>query len=236
MLPSAHCQARRRDATVADKLASIPFPIRAEVSLNPLLAARLQEDLLLASASPRRAQILEMLGFPFDILPTDVEEDALPGETPRQHAEELARAKAAAAARQAPGKVCIGADTIVVLDGAVLEKPTSQRDALGMLQRLQGRWHTVFTAVALHHEERGRVCSGIEATEVHFRKLGNDILERYAASGEPDDKAGAYAIQGLGAMLVREVRGCFYNVMGFPIVRFLDLLEQLHHDEGATRV
>ena len=204
--------------------------------MNPLLAADLQENLVLASASPRRAQILEMLGFRFDIVPTDVEEDALPGETPRQHAEELACAKAAAAAHQLPGKICIGADTIVVLDGDVLEKPTSQEDALGMLQRLQGRWHTVFTAVALHHEARQRFCSGIEATEVHFRQLDDDILKRYATSGEPDDKAGAYAIQGLGAMLVREVRGCFYNVMGFPIVRFLDLLDEMHLDEGATHV
>ena len=132
--------------------------------------------------------------------------------------------------------MCIGADTIVVLDGDVLEKPTSQADALGMLQRLQGRWHTVYTAVALHHAARQRSCCGIEATEVHFRQLDDDILQRYAASGEPDDKAGAYAIQGLGAMLVREVRGCFYNVMGFPIVRFLDLLEEMHPEEGATHV
>lgn len=204
--------------------------------MNPLLAADVQKNLLLASASPRRAQILEMLGFQFEIMPTDVEEGAPPGDTPRQHALDLACAKAAEAARRAPGKICIGADTIVVLDGAVLEKPTSRDDALQMLQRLQGRWHTVFTAVALHHEARRRTCSGMEATEVHFRQLGDDVLRRYAHSGEPDDKAGAYAIQGLGAMLVREVRGCFYNVMGFPIVRFLDLLQQMHRDEGATHV
>ena len=204
--------------------------------MNPLLATGLQKNLLLASASPRRAQILEMLGFQFEIAPTTVEEDASPGETPRKHAEDLARAKAADAARRAPAKLCIGADTIVVLDGDVLEKPTSPEDALQMLQRLQGRWHTVFTAVALHHEASQRSCYGIEATEVHFRALDDNFLRRYATSGEPDDKAGAYAIQGLGAMLVREVRGCFYNVMGFPIVRFLDLLDQMHHDEGATHV
>jgi septum formation protein len=169
-----------------------------------------------------------MLGFEFDIVPTSVEEDARPGETPRQHAEELARAKAAAVAVQHPDALCIGADTIVVLDDDVLEKPNSEEDALRMLQRLQGRWHTVYTAVALHHEASRRQRSGIEATAVHFRELDVDFLQRYARSGEPDDKAGGYAIQGLGAMLVREVRGCFYNVMGFPIVRFVDLLADLH--------
>ena len=204
--------------------------------MNPLLATDLQENLLLASASPRRAQILEMLGFEFTVVPTDVEEGASPGETPRQHAIDLACAKAADAARRHPTQMCIGADTIVVLDGDVLEKPVSPENALQMLQRLQGRWHTVFTAVALHQEATQRRIHGIEATEVHFRELEAALLERYANCGEPDDKAGAYAIQGLGAMLVKEVRGCFYNVMGFPIVRFLDLLRQMHHDEGVRNV
>jgi septum formation protein len=194
----------------------------------------MQSHLILASASPRRAQILSMLGFEFDVVPTRVEEEALPGATPRQHAEELARDKAAAAATQHPDALCIGADTIVVLDDDVLEKPTSPDDALHMLQRLQGRWHTVYTAVALHHAKGKRHCSGIEATQVHFRQLDTAFLRRYAHSGEPDDKAGAYAIQGLGAMLVREVRGCFYNVMGFPIVRFLELLDELHAQEGGA--
>jgi len=201
--------------------------------VNPLLPAAVQSHLVLASASPRRAQILDMLGFEFEVVPTRVEEDATPGETPRQHALDLACAKAAAAAHQRHDAVCIGADTIVVLQDEVLEKPESPQDAWQMLRRLQGRWHTVVTAVALHHGASGRRCAGLEATEVHFRPLSDDVLHAYAHSGEPDDKAGGYAIQGLGAMLVQEVRGCFYNVMGFPIVRFVDLLQELHSDEGV---
>ncbi len=200
--------------------------------MNPLLPAELQANLVLASASPRRAQILRMLGFEFDIVPTDVEEGAIPNEVPRLHAELLARAKAAAAAQQHPDKICIGADTIVVLDGDVLEKPVSRQDALEMLLRLQGRWHTVYTAVALHQQNGQRLRHTVEATEVHFRAMSQESLRLYAASGEPDDKAGAYAIQGLGAMLVREVRGCFYNVMGFPVVRFVELLMDLQGVEN----
>jgi septum formation protein len=101
-----------------------------------------------------------------------------------------------------------------------------------MLRRLQGRWHTVITAVALQQASTQLTCFGMEATAVHFRPLTDAVLQQYARSGEPDDKAGAYAIQGLGAMLVREVRGCFYNVMGFPIGRFVDLLHELHDGEG----
>lgn len=207
--------------------------LNPEVIVNPLLPAELQADLVLASASPRRAQILEMLGFEFAVVPTNVEDDAVPHDVPRQHAELLARAKAAAAAQLHPDKICIGSDTIVVLDGDVLEKPRSPEEALHMLQRLQGRWHTVYTAVALHHQARQRTCCTVEATEVQFREMPESQLRLYVESGEPDDKAGAYAIQGLGAMLVRQVRGCFYNVMGFPVVRFLELLADLHGQEGA---
>ena len=200
--------------------------------MNPLLPADLQANLVLASASPRRAQILRMLGFEFAVVPTEVEEDAIPHEVPRQHAADLACAKAAAAAQLHPDKICIGADTIVVLEGEVLEKPVSRQDALAMLLRLQGRWHTVYTAVALHQNNPPRLRHTVEATEVHFRPMSEATLRLYAASGEPDDKAGAYAIQGLGAMLVREVRGCFYNVMGFPVVRFVELLTDLHGMES----
>ena len=217
-------------------LSSLVFSLRPslnrEVLVNPLLPAELQANLVLASASPRRAQILRMLGFEFAVVPTNVEEDAIPHEVPRQHAADLACAKAAAAAQLHPEKICIGADTIVVLDGDVLEKPVSRQDALAMLLRLQGRWHTVYTAVALHQHTPQRLRHTVEATEVHFRPMSEEVLRLYAASGEPDDKAGAYAIQGLGAMLVREVRGCFYNVMGFPVVRFVELLTELHGMES----
>jgi septum formation protein len=217
-------------------LSSLVFSLRPssnrEVLVNPLLPAELQANLVLASASPRRAQILRMLGFEFAVVPTNVEEDAIPHEVPRQHAADLACAKAAAAAQLHPEKICIGADTIVVLDGEVLEKPVSRQDALAMLLRLQGRWHTVYTAVALHQHTPQRLQHTVEATEVHFRPMSEEALRLYAASGEPDDKAGAYAIQGLGAMLVREVRGCFYNVMGFPVVRFVELLTELQGMES----
>ncbi|MFQ5598933.1 MAG: nucleoside triphosphate pyrophosphatase [Candidatus Krumholzibacteriia bacterium] len=199
--------------------------------MNPILPAHIQGGLVLASASPRRAQILEMLGFEFEIVPTRVEDEHAGAGAPAEHVCELARLKAQAAAAGRRRGTTIGADTIVAVDGEILGKPDSGAHGLDMLRRLRGRWHTVHTGIALRDIPSGRLVDGVESTEVHFHDWADEFLRRYVQTGECADKAGSYAIQGLGAMLVREIRGCYYNVMGFPVGRFVTLLRRLHPSE-----
>ncbi len=201
--------------------------------MNPLLPAAMQQDLVLASASPRRAAILRMLGFDFDVVPTRVEEEPLHEPDPAAHARIQARRKAGAGGTGRLRGTSIGADTIVVVDGDILGKPTTPDEALHMLRRLRGRWHTVHTGVALQDLASGRLVDGVESTEVRFHSWNDEVLRRYVDTRECDDKAGAYAIQGVGAMLVQEIRGCYYNVMGFPVQRFLALLGEFRKVEVA---
>jgi septum formation protein len=199
--------------------------------MNPMLPAGMQQNLVLASASPRRAQILEMLQFDFSVERTTVEDTADAHADPVLHATNLARLKAADAAARWPQHRCIGADTIVVIDGDVLEKPRSDAEALTMLSRLRDRWHTVHTAVAIVRHDRDLAVDAVASTEVRFNAYSDAFARSYIATGECNDKAGAYAIQGLGALLVREIRGCYFNVMGFPVTRFVELLRDLHARE-----
>jgi septum formation protein len=190
-----------------------------------MLAPHLQRDLVLASGSARRAEILRMLGFEFEIVAVPIPEEELGLPEPDAHVQQLARLKSEAAARTRTRGLFLGADTIVVVDGDILEKPPTPDVALAMLRRLRGRWHTVHTGVALLDRTTGGVSVGVERTEVRFRNWTDDMLARYVATGECMDKAGAYAIQGFGALLVPEIRGDFFNVMGLPVgllVRFLE--------------
>ena len=199
--------------------------------MNSILPARLQQGLVLASASPRRADILTMLGFDFEVDPAHIEETQDGQATPAEHAQRLARDKARALSRTRSTGTSIGADTIVVCEDEILGKPKSFDDAIDMLRRLQGRWHTVYTGLALYDLSRGRGADAVASTQVRFRACTDDTLRRYVETGECDDKAGAYAIQGVGALLVEEIRGCYYNVMGLPIGCFLDLLQALRTTE-----
>jgi septum formation protein len=196
-----------------------------------MLPAALQRDLILASSSPRRAEILRMLGFEFEVVAVPVAEDVVGSPDPAEHVCLLARRKAAAAAAGRTRGLFLGADTIVVVDRDILNKPASAAGALDMLRRLRGRWHVVHTGLALHDAVSGRVAADSERTEVRFHDWGDEALRQYVATGEGDDKAGAYAIQGLGAMLVSEIRGDYYNVMGLPIGVLLRLLESLRATE-----
>jgi septum formation protein len=168
-----------------------------------------------------------MLGFEFEIVAVPVAEAELGHPNPVEHVQRLARLKAEAAAATRPHGLFLGADTVVVVDGDILNKPVSRTDALAMQRRLRDRWHTVLTGVALLDRETGGNEVGIESSDVRFQDWDDAFLARYVATGECDDKAGAYAIQGLGAMLVREIRGCYYNVMGLPVGCFVHLLQQL---------
>ncbi|HEX5387729.1 MAG TPA: Maf family protein [Gemmatimonadales bacterium] len=176
--------------------------------------------LVLASASPRRKLLLEMLHIPFEVRPSHIPEERRPGEPPRAYAERLARTKAEAVR----GALVLGADTTVVLDEDVLEKPVDAGDALRMLLRLQGRTHYVVTAVALK-TPRG-LLQATDATAVTFRAADAEYLRAYVATGEPMDKAGAYGIQGYGAALVERIDGDFFGVMGLPLRLVLRLLEE----------
>jgi len=181
--------------------------------------------IILASQSPRRRELLSLIGIPHEVRPADLDESVLPGESPAPHAERLARAKAEAVAATEPDAVVIGADTIVVLDGDILGKPRDTVDASAMLQRLSGRTHTVLTAVAVTRD--GRTVSGVESVEVTFRPLTPEQIEAYIATGEPMDKAGAYGIQGFGAVIVERVHGDYFAVMGLALGRMVELLEQV---------
>ena len=189
--------------------------------------------IVLASGSPRRKQLLEMLHIPFRVIPPDVDEHVLPGEEPGHYVTRLSRAKAEAVVRRAPGDVILAADTTVVLDGAIFEKPTSPANAVEMLSRLQGRTHEVMTAVAVARDEN--VEQALDVSRVTFRPVDRATLEAYVATGEPMDKAGAYAIQGLGAPLIERVEGDFFGVMGLPLRLALDLLARFGRPYRFTR-
>ena len=180
---------------------------------------------VLASASPRRRDLLRLIGIPHKIRPADIDETYISGEQPRQHAERLARAKADKVAATESDALVIGADTIVVVDGNVLGKPGNEADAVRMLSMLSGRSHVVITAVATAYD--GRVVSGVEEVVVAFRDLSREEIESYIATGEPMDKAGAYGIQGFGATIVRRVEGDYFAVMGLPLVRLTALMSDV---------
>jgi nucleoside triphosphate pyrophosphatase len=180
---------------------------------------------VLASASPRRKELLKLVGIEHEVRPSNIDETMHPGETPRAHVERLAREKATAVAAGHQSAITIAADTIVVVDGEVLGKPADTTVAKRMLRMLSGREHTVLTAVAV--SRGGELRSSVEEVAVSFRRLRDDEIEDYVATGEPMDKAGAYGIQGFGATIVERVEGDYFAVMGLPLVRLIALLEQL---------
>ncbi len=176
--------------------------------------------LVLASSSPRRRELLGLLGLVPEVVPADIDESWRPGEQPTPHAERLAREKAAAVHR--PDAVVVAADTIVVVDGDILGKPADGADAARMLARLEGRDHVVHTAMAVAY--RGDTVSGVETTRVWFRPLDAATIAGYVATAEPLDKAGAYGIQGYGAVLVERIEGDYFTVMGLGLGRLAQLL------------
>lgn len=193
--------------------------------------------IILASQSPRRSDLLRMLGLTFDTIPADIDETYRSGEQPAPHAERLAREKTQAIAARHPEAAIIGSDTVVVLDGEVLGKPRDEQEAVAMLMRLQGREHEVATGIAVWVE--GTIHSGVERVRVRFRPFDEPTAAAYAATHEPMDKAGAYGIQGYGATLVERIEGDFFAVMGLPICRMIALLEAagLAYDfNGLVRV
>ena len=188
---------------------------------------------VLASSSPRRHQLLDLIGVTHEVRPADVDETYTPGELPDHYAERLARAKAELVAALNRDSVVVGADTIVVADGKVLGKPRDEADATRMLKLLSGRGHIVMTAVAVAHD--ASTVSTVEKVSVTFRDLSDEEIASYIATGEPMDKAGAYGIQGYGATIVRRIDGDYFAVMGLSLIRLVELFAQLGIRYGFPR-
>jgi nucleoside triphosphate pyrophosphatase len=187
--------------------------------------------LVLASASPRRQELLRSAGISFEVQPADIPENALPGEAAKDCAERLARDKALAVASQRPHDFILGADTVVVVDGQILGKPTDAADAARMLRLLSGREHQVITGVCLVVSAQPSVAS--ETTVVTVSEITEKDIADYVASGEPMDKAGAYAIQGLASRWIPRIEGDYSNVVGLPVALVLRMLRERASEIGS---
>jgi septum formation protein len=190
--------------------------------------------LILASSSPRRQELIQTFQLPLRIQVSHVDESYIPGTAPADIVETLALRKALAVAERFASEsidgIVIGSDTIVVYDNQVLNKPVDDDDAMRMLTMLQGHTHQVFSGVACIDLKSGKQIIKYRRTEVTMRKLTTEQIRRYIASGEPSDKAGAYAIQGIGATLVDSINGCYFNVVGLPLSLLSNMLSELGAD------
>ena len=193
-----------------------------------------RDAIVLASASPRRRELLAQVGLAATVAPADIDEAVRTGETPADHVVRLSEAKAlAVAGRDAVhGRWFIGSDTVVVRDAAILGKPADAAEAAAMLRSLSGRGHEVVSGYAVHDRASGRTTSGAVVTRVWFKALTEEEIAGYIATGEPFDKAGAYAIQGIGAFMVPRIEGSYPNVVGLPLCEVIAALEEF----GAARL
>ena len=181
--------------------------------------------IILASASPRRRELLELIGIPYTAVPADIDESIIGDETAAILAERLAKKKASVVANLHRDALIIAADTVVVLDGRIMNKPCDEVEAFSMLRALSGATHTVFTGMACAFN--GEIKSAVDEVSVTFRNLSDAELHGYIATGESMDKAGAYGIQGYGATIVRRIEGDYFAVMGLSLVRLVDIMNQL---------
>jgi septum formation protein len=186
----------------------------------------MNRQLILASSSPRRSELLKQLGLEFRTIPCKVEETSPPGMNPSDMVEMLAARKARAVAALLDDGIVIGADTVVVLDNQALGKPADLKDSVEMLPRLQGKSHEVYTGVALADAGRRKIIIDHAKTRVYFKPLQEAEIRKYVSTGEPLDKAGAYAVQGLAAMFITRLEGCYTNVVGLPLAKLADMLQE----------
>lgn len=188
------------------------------------------EGVVLASASPRRSELMALAGIVCDVRPADICEDVLPGEQPAEHVMRLSREKARTVAGMAPGRYFIGADTVVVLDGRIMGKPADETDAALMLEALSGRTHEVITGITVLDRATDVCVSRSVSTEVLFKPLTEGEIRGYIATGCPMDKAGAYAIQGGAVHFVRSINGSYTNVIGLPMTELYELLQAMRNE------
>lgn len=195
-----------------------------EKSIRELLRER---KLILASRSPRRAEILKREKVEFKVkIPSNLKEESLSSD-PTEHVLSLSKKKATSVSHQVEEGILLGADTIVVLDGEIMGKPQNKKDALFILKKLSGRTHRVYTGITLLNKYNGKTVSDYDSTEVKFNQLDEEKIETYIETGEPMDKAGAYGIQGMGGFLVESIRGSLDNVIGLPTEKLKEMLIQI---------
>jgi septum formation protein len=188
--------------------------------------------LILASKSPRRYELLKQAGLEFDVIPSRVEEDFVKGESPRKHVLRLAEAKALYVGNQHPDRWVVAADTIVYVDHSILGKPKSREEAKNMLRRLSGKEHRVLTGFSVQHLEKGKGDREAVQTTVKVKKLTQEEMEWYVKTREPFDKAGGYAIQGVGSFMIESIKGSYTNVVGLPVCELIQMMSRL----GAIKI
>lgn len=190
--------------------------------------------MVLASSSPRRIELLKQFGIKFDIIPSDIDEIIEPNLSPEKNVMNLAEKKAKEVFKRledgAKDSLVISADTVVFIEGTILGKPSDKEEAFHMLKKISGKCHTVFTGVCIIDGGFGRELVDFEKTYVHIKKMSDEEILKYINTGEPFDKAGAYAIQGFGSLIVERVEGCFYNVVGLPLYKLNSMLQKLGYD------
>ena len=177
----------------------------------------LKEKLILASRSPRRAEILNAVGWPFEMVAANIDESRFESEAAVPYVRRLAQTKAETVAKNLTSGLVLGADTVVLVDEEILGQPSDAKDARRMLKLLSGRWHEVLTAVALVRAGHGQVIADQEKTRVRFAEMSVAEIDWYVATGEPMDKAGAYAVQGSAALFIEEIQGDYFNIVGLPV-------------------
>ncbi len=186
----------------------------------------MEKRIVLASASPRRKEILKNIGLQFEIIPSDAEEKISEGLEPCMIVQELSLAKGAEVAARTKNAIIISADTIVCYDGKILGKPSGVEEAKEMLKMLSGNSHEVYTGISVTDSKSGKAVSDYETTKVVFRKLTEEEIDRYVRTGESMDKAGAYGIQGVGGLLVESISGDYFNVVGLPARKLYEILKE----------
>lgn len=182
---------------------------------------------ILASSSPRRYEMLTRMGLDVEVVPREIEESPAPGESPRDHVIRLARAKAFDVGNRYPDRWVIGADTIVYINGAILGKPKAREEAFEMLSLLSGREHQVLTGFSVCHLKKGKVDQDAVQTVVKVKSLTHEEIEWYISTEEPFDKAGAYAIQGIGSFMIESIHGSYSNVVGLPLCELIQMMTRL---------
>ncbi len=182
---------------------------------------------ILASVSPRRKELLEGMGIEFDVIPSGINEDFLNGETPRDHVLRLSKEKSSAVSRNNPDAWVLGADTVVIIDGEVIGKPGTQNEARAMLARLSGREHQVITGFTIVNKSADVMITDAVESFVIFKEISEDEMDWYVKTKEPYDKAGGYAVQGMAAFFIREIRGSYTNVVGLPLTEVVTALKRV---------
>jgi septum formation protein len=187
----------------------------------------MKNQLILASKSPRRYELLKQVGLDFEVIPSGVVEDFFNTESPREHVIRLAEAKARDVARKYVDRWVVAADTIVTINGSILGKPKCREEAVEMLRRLSGQEHTVLTGFSVCHSEKGESDREAVQTAVRMKPLASAEIEWYVHTGEPFDKAGGYAIQGIGSFMIESIQGSYTNVVGLPLCELIQMLNRL---------